>query len=290
MLNPQQDAPWHWQAHLQLELSSSERGSSLSRCRHKGPLYVQKPFYPEGKDYAHVYLLHPPGGMVSGDALTIDVTVKEQAHTVITTPGAARAYRAREASPIQRQDINLTLENNTSMEWFPMETIIFNGAAAELNTHIELTDASTFMGWEVTCLGLPASQQLMTHGYFTQRYQITQAGIPLFVDQLHFDAQRRALFDNSAGMQGKTVSGFFIAGPFISSYDEQEMVLESLRECLNEHKLGDIFAISFFNRFCVVRYLGHSANQARDGFSQLWEILRPELIQRPACHPRIWLT
>lgn len=289
-----QDAPWHWQAHLQLRLASSLRSgvmnTTLNRCRHKGPLYVQKPFYPEGKSCAHVYLLHPPGGLVSGDSLKIDVEVEENAHTVITTPGAARMYRARSASPEQHQNITLRVGKNAIMEWFPMETIVYNDAAATVNTTVHMDEGSCYMGWEVTCLGLPASQALMTEGFFKQRYRIFQSGVPVFIDRLYYDAAHQAMFTHVAGMQSNTVSGFFIAGPFKQTPDEQQELVESLRSLLAKIGLEKQMAITLMNDFCVIRYLGSSANQARDGFTAVWEGLRPALIHKKACPPRIWLT
>lgn len=295
-LNRDQDKLWHWRAHLELMLAHGQRGTTLNRCRHNGPLYVQKPFYPEGKDCAHIYLLHPPGGLVSGDSLTINITLEEQAKAVITTPGAARLYRARDvktnalSSPAQQQNVVMTLAAGASMEWFPMETIVYDGAAAELNTHIDLAEGSHYVGWEINCLGLPASQALMTSGYFKQSYKITQQGLPVFIDRLYYDAEHPALLNNMAGMQKKTCNGFFIAGQCRVSTDEQQVLLEALRQTLQQHQLEPFFAMTFVQNFCIVRYLGDSANQARDGFTFLWEVLRPELIQRQACHPRIWLT
>ena len=94
-----------WRASLSLGFRRTERGSRLVRSEHNGPLYVQKPFYPEGPDCAHVYLLHPPGGMVSGDFLTISAHAEAQSHALITTPGAGRVYRARSDGLLQQQQV-----------------------------------------------------------------------------------------------------------------------------------------------------------------------------------------
>ena len=84
-----------WLANLALEFSFTANGTQLTKTMRNGPLSVQKAFYPEGTDCAHIYLLHPPAGIVSGDELRINITVNSQAHTLITTPGANRFYRAR---------------------------------------------------------------------------------------------------------------------------------------------------------------------------------------------------
>jgi urease accessory protein len=40
----------------------------------------------------------------------------------------------------------------------------------------------------------------------------------------------------------------------------------------------------------VFRLLGNGAEPARILLEQAWSILRPTIVGRPACHPRIWST
>ena len=281
---PTADAPT-WHARLELELAKRGAGTRVTRCRHKGPLYVQKAFYPEGDDLAHVYLLHPPGGVVSGDHLDIEISVDTHARGLVTTPGAARIYRARDTRPMQRQTVTLNVAQGASIEWFPLETIVFNGACVELDTTINLAPDSHFCGWELTCFGLSSVVDAFQHGTFRQRYKIMREDRPAFIERLEVTPENLVdVLHGSASFQGERVSGVFVAGPMPCQLDED--MLLTLRQASNTPNAD----ISQVGDFLVGRYLGSSAEQGRQAFTAWWQHLRPQLIDRQACAPRIWLT
>ena len=161
-----------WLASLSLEFSLTLSGSQLTYTKRNGPLSVQKAFYPEGRDCAHIYLLHPPAGIVSGDELHITIKVNEQAHTLVTTPGANRFYRSREDLSIgdskQIQHCNIFIAKQAKCENFPLETIVYEGADGFNTVDVHLTNDSAYLGWDMTCLGLPRSSQLFKNGHYSQ--------------------------------------------------------------------------------------------------------------------------
>ena len=276
-----------WQASLSLEVKSTQNGAKLSKCRHDGPLYVQKPFYPEGDDLAHIYLLHPPGGIVSGDHLYIDIKVDDSAKALVTTPGAARLYRAREDRALQQQSMLFNVGENASLEWFPLETIIYNDANVSLDTQINLDTNATVFAWEVSCFGLPASGELFEQGSFEQSYRVFRDGTPVFIDRLEVDDGNREQFlKGIAGMQQHAVSGFFI----VSAVRKDESLLAQLREVIEGNELEQVLALTHVGECIIARYLGASAEQARKGFELIWQFLRPIILERPSSAPRIWLT
>ncbi|MFW1678758.1 urease accessory protein UreD [Pontibacter sp. JAM-7] len=280
-------APATWQAELELGFRLTGRGVVLHQNRHKGPLYVQKPFYPEGRNLAHVYLLHPPGGIVSGDHLQISVAMEANSQALITTPGAGRVYRARADKCLQQQQISLHVAEGASLEWLPQETIIYSGAHTQLNTLIELEQGARCVSWEVTCLGLPASRQPFVSGALQQQFECRLAGKPLLRETLRLNDDNLHLLHSHAGLAGQPVSGLMFAGPFNAVPDA---LLEALRDCCASLDLPAMAAVTELHNCLLIRYLGPGAEQARRLFTACWQQLRPELLERPACAPRIWAT
>jgi urease accessory protein UreH len=132
-------------------LSAGRRKTTLASRRHVGPLTVQRPFYPE-EETCHLYLLHPPGGIVGGDELTISATIDPGCHTLITMPGASKFYRSSGAQARLQQ--TLTLAENSTLEWLPQDAIFFPGANAALSTAFHLPPPARC--WRGICCALAA--------------------------------------------------------------------------------------------------------------------------------------
>ena len=273
-----------WYAQLALVYAATSRGVRLVRSDHKGPLYVQKPFYPEGPALPHTYILHPPGGIVSGDSLTIDIDIKADAAALFTTPGAGRVYKARADKRLQTQQVTISVGEGASVEWLPLETIVFPYAYGRLSTRINLAANSRFIGWDVCCLGLPASEQKFSEGSLAQRFEIYRNDTPVLIDRLQLTASDTDFLTGAAGLADHSVSAFMVAGCFAAA---PESLITWLRENINVS--SGLFGLSYVNEFLVMRYLGHSAEQARSLFTACWQHIRPVLLQREACSPRIWL-
>ena len=137
-----------WRAELDMRFAFNHTKTVLTGLRHVGPLRVQRPFYPEG-GVCHVYLLHPPGGLVGGDELTVNLHCGSSSHALLTTPGSTKFYRSVGEQVIVNQ--RLIVENGACLEWFPQENIFFPGAICNLNTSIKLTTDAKFIGWEINC-------------------------------------------------------------------------------------------------------------------------------------------
>ena len=268
-----------WEA--KLDLGFEQRGSRtvLAQRTHVGPLVVQKPFYPEGP-VCHVYIIHPPGGVVGGDKLFINVTSLEQAHVLITTPAANKFYRS--GGPLAQLQQRLTVEADAALEWLPQETILFNGSAVQSSTRIDVDSNSAVIGWEITCLGRPASGEKFTHGLFRQQFELWKQQQPLLIERSLLQGGHPVL-NSPWGLQAFTVTATLLA------YPADKALLELARSAITTNS-DSMCSATLVEEVLVCRYLGHHGEQAKAVFTTLWSAIRPALLNRPACVPRIWKT
>ncbi|WP_244544512.1 MULTISPECIES: urease accessory protein UreD [unclassified Beijerinckia] len=271
-----------WQAQLELWFENRADKTCLVRRRHVGPLAVQRPFYPERDGTTHVYLLHPPGGVVGGDQLEISCHLSQNARALLTTPGAAKFYR----SPLRTCDMrtNIDVAAGAICEYFPQETILFDGCNASIETLIDLAPDAVYMGWDVTSFGRPAADERFTSGAVRQCTKILRAGRPIWFERLHIESGS-TLIDSKFGLAEKPILGTMIyAGPMV------EDLAERIRAVVNATADHGVFSVSQLEQTLVCRYLGASAAEAKSLFARAWDVLRRVALGKPAVTPRIWST
>lgn len=266
-----------WHARLELGFRTSGNRTVLAHRRHVGPLVVQRPFYPEGGT-CHVYLLHPPGGIVGGDQLELQVDAAPGSHALITTPAATKFYRAGpHPSAVLQQ--NLTVRDAV-LEWLPQETIVFDGAKVKASTRVDLTGQSSFIGWEILCLGRPAVQEKFALGNVHQDFLLYRDGKPLLLDRLRLTGDSPALAARW-GLAESQAMGTLLMHPG-SGAD-----IAALRAV----QADDVkFAVTLVGGVLHCRALSAQAEAIRRLFNELWLQLRSNLLGRMASAPRIWAT
>ncbi|MEB0046490.1 MULTISPECIES: urease accessory protein UreD [unclassified Pseudomonas] len=276
---PVPTAPFTPSWHAELELGYARFGDSTRpiQRRHKGPLRVQKHLYAEGSEVCQHIIIHPPGGIAGGDRLDITASVGADAWAQITSPGAAKWYRA--ASPAY-QHLDLKVAAGATLEWLPQETIIFSAAQAEISTTIDLEGDARVFYWDVVALGRPASGERFERGHFQAQLDIRRDG------QLLWHERQRivggdGLLDSPIGLDGQPV--------FATLLVTGEIADDLLEQCrsLPHHVRGDLTQLP---GLLVARCLASEALLARGWLIDLWRLLRPALLGKDAVPPRIWST
>jgi urease accessory protein len=270
-----------WDARLALEFAPLAGESRLVRRSHSGPLQVQRPFHPEVGGAAHVYLLHPPGGLVGGDRLEIDVVARSGACVLLTSPAATKFYRSREGEAAQR--VAIRVESGATVEWLPQETLVFGGATARSEVAIDVATGGRFIAWDISCLGRPASGDDFSTGSYAQRLDVRVDGVPVAIERGEFGAEslvRRGRF----GLRGRSVFGTLVA------LSTDAALADAVRAVLPASTESDLFGVTARRHVLVCRYLGDSVARAKEGFVRAWSTLRVALLNRAPVLPRVWAT
>jgi urease accessory protein len=246
---------------------------------------VQRALFPEGPEVPHVYVLHPPGGIVGGDRLRIDVDVEPGAHALLTTPAATKIYRT--AGPRSAQHQHLTVRENATLEWLPLENILFDRAAIDLVTEVRLAASSRFIGTEMLCFGLPARGEGFGRGLCSQRFDLWRDDRPILIERGRFDGAG-PLHGAAWGLRGAPILAMLVATP--APRDPE--LLEALRADALPRRADERMGVTRLadTDVLIARYLGHNPEHARAFLGRMWTRLRPALLNRTAIPPRIWNT
>ncbi|OAT48794.1 UreD family urease accessory protein [Proteus hauseri ATCC 700826] len=269
-----------WLAEIVLRYEVKRGVTRLTDKRHIGPLMVQRPFYPE-QGIAHTYLLHPPGGVVGGDKLLINIDVQPQAHALLTTPGATKFYRS--AGGVAQQIQTLHVANEGFLEWLPQENIFFPDAQVRLETHIYIASSAKFIGWEIQCFGRPVLNEWFENGnvrgrlnfYIDEKLTLTES---IFVEGL----QKQA-----AAMREYPMLGSLYIYPACEAL--KSLIQQNVEQILTANNVIE-YGLTDVDGILVLRLLGTQTEPMMACFAHVWQTVRKYWLGYCPEPPRIWAT
>jgi urease accessory protein len=272
-----------WQGKLDLRFAKAANRTVLRKRSHFGPLRVQKPLYPEGPEICHVVVIHPPGGLANRDDLSIALTLEEGAHSVITTPGATRWYKAKDGSTLR---VTIVLRAGAVLEWLPNENIYFASASARTTLRIELAKGAIACGWDINMLGRIASGESWDSGVLHAAIEfVRDDGTPIWTERALLRAES-GLIRACQGLSGYPIFGTL----WCVGAENQCAIAETLAAELpfaSELRAG----ISLLpGAVLLVRVVGRQIEPVRALLVDCWSRLRPTVVGRDAKALRLWST
>lgn len=307
-----------WRAHLDLDFARRADDTIMVRNRHEGPLQVQKALYPERRrDVCHIAVLHPPGGIAAGDMLTVQSTLGTGSRVLLTTPGAAKWYRADDGAGGGQvgaevgaqvgdsggekrggranstgggaaQNLHFSIGRDAVLEWLPRENIFFRGSDISMNLDVALSGSAKYLGWEILSFGRRAGGERWDRGRLRMRTCVRRDARLLWLETANIDASS-GFAASAVGLAGATVSGTFL----VAVGEVDDGLLKECREvdgsfqsagAAREARIG----VTRVPGVLIARYLGHSTQDAFRWFTRLWSVLRPAMLGREPCSPRVW--
>ena len=272
-----------WPARLAL-VALRDDGATRLQARHDGPLRLLKTLYPEGAGVAHAVLVHPPGGLVGGDRLDIELDVQPGAHLLVTTPAATRFYRS--AAGEAAQVVQGRVAAGGRLEWLPQETLAYPACDARNEVRLSLAPGASLFASEVLGLGLPAAGAPYATGRMLQHLEITGQ----WLDRGRLDATDEALLNGPCGLAGHRILGT-LAYAQTAPLDGGAALLDDARALLDGVPRSGVTQLNGpRGTVLLARVVGDEVEDVAQALRRVWALWRERLWQLPASDPRIWAT
>ena len=297
-----------WAANLCLRFAADDRGTRLVHNRHGGPLRLLKALSSGDGRRLEAVIVHPPGGLVGGDTLAIELELGADSRVLATTPGQQKWYRSETVATARTR---IALQANACLEWLPQPAILFDGARAQQALAITVDPTATCVGWEVLVRGRAAMGERLVTGHVDQTLSISAGRRLLWQERLHAGAADR-LFDSPLGWGGSRIAAsVWCCAPALSA-DRLRDLRDSWRSLLslrNPHEqpgdadaavrscatVGDGIVINggatiAAEGLLLAKLLADDSEQMMSTCQRLWRAARVALEGDEGTAPRIWRT
>ena len=267
-------------------LTAARDGANATRvhARHDGPLRLLKTLYPEGGGVAHAVLVHPPGGLVGGDRLDIQLDVQAGAHLLVTTPAATRFYRSNAGEAAQV--VHASVAEGARLEWLPQETLAYPGCIARNEVKLSLAPGASLFATEVLGLGLPAAAQPFDKGRLLQHLEVTGQ----WLDRGWLDAADTALLDGPCGLAGHRVLGTLAYAQTGTLADAEALLTDSRALLAEVPRSGITHLAGPRGAVLLARIVGDEVEDVTLALRRVRALWRERLWALPGGDPRIWAT
>lgn len=258
---------------LDLEYQYQHPKTNLVKVYNCAPLKVQRPFYPEGKQICHTFILNTAGGIVENDNLEQNIHLHQQAQVLITTASAGKIYRTQTKQA--QQHINIKIETGAYLEYVPLENIVFEGANYYQSLTIELAENAQYLGWEINRFGRTARGEIFDKGTWLSATEIWRQGQPLWIDRQGLWGDKN-LYTSPNGLANQPVVGTLA---WVGIKVSTEMLTE-IRN-LEENVAGET-GITLLKDGLICRYRGQTTTEVKTWFRKIGNRLRVKYVQKLA--------
>jgi len=280
------------EAHLTTKLSTHDAGrnSRLDQFRQQGCCKIRLPQLTtqtgSGKNITAALLeavmINSSGGLTGGDRL--DWRFKTAANTAlgITTQACERAYKSNKDTA--KVTVDLTLEANSQLNWFPQETILFDGSALERNLTINMAESAKLCMVEPIIFGRQAMGENLQRAHFRDRWQIRRDGHLVHSEAFAIsktDKPKNAYIDPLLGRH--SLDGNLAVATVLLVSPDAEDKLEAARAYARAENDKEFLVVSAWNGKLLARLLFKDAYTLRKSLIPLLELLNDG-----ATMPKAW--
>ena len=220
-------------------------------------------------------LANTSGGIAGGDTSHVDILVAQNAQALVTGQAAEKIYRSIDMPASIRTVIKI--EDDSTLEYLPQESILFDGAKLNRAVNISLGARSCLLLSEMFVLGRWAMKEDFTRGIFLDRWSIDVAGQPIWREGLRVEGGLSSLSSSLGFANARALATIFYVGANASE------VLGAVRDAI-----GPMGGATIVRGMLVVRMLGNEAGMLKQQLGEIISIIRASALGRPAEVPRVW--
>lgn len=239
------------------------------------PLQVMSPLtFEDGTSY--LLLLNPTGGILGGDRLHTEITLRANANVCLSTPSASRVYRTLGNAAIQETKIRVG--QASTIEYLPDHLIPHVGSSLQQALRVEMESGSRGIFLDAFASG---RQALDEHWNFRDLDLLTEihlADKPLFLSRLKIDPARNHPFRSGLMGEYSYCASFTIID---SQFQNWLTALAALRRELDAMPGIHAGASLLPHAGISLRYLTKSAIALAEANHRLWTVARREIFHLP---------
>ncbi|WP_417687359.1 urease accessory protein UreD [Roseibium sp.] len=222
-------------------------------------------------------LINTAGGITGGDRLSYEASLGEDAHALVTTQTAERAYRR--TSGVGSVATRLTVAAGATLEWLPQEAILFNASALHRSLTADLAGNSRLLALESVVLGRSAMGERVDTLSYRDRWRIRRDGKLVFADDVRLEGDPTESLKGIATTAGKIAFATFFDCA-VDAEDRIDLARSALGTCAGQASVHA--AASAWNGLLIARFVANDGQALR---SRLMSFLKT---YRSAELPRVW--
>lgn len=299
-----------WAASLDLGFARRDDATVLTRRQHMGPLRLLRSLHPDtDPGVCHAVIVHPPGGLVEGDRLSLTLHLDAGAEVLATAPGSQKWYRSQ--GGFAEVHARFRLGQDAGLEWLPPPAIVFDRARVDQTMQIRLDDGARFFGWECLVLGRRAMREAFVEGALRQRLELWRHDSLRWCDHWSVSADD-PLFQSPLGLDGHSVVGTaWLAAPAAqidrllasivpaelpSTLDDASLApdgMHVLRSSMSHALRSERTRVGVSRvaaDLLIFKLLADDSEDAMRALHAAWRCVRGPVMSRAAVMPRLWAT
>lgn len=254
---------------LEIELKQGNNKTTITKQFSQVPLQIQRAVYPEESlpEMAYLYIISPSGGILQGDRYKIDVTLKNNAVSHITTQGATRIYSMN--SNFASQITNITVDDNCYLEYIPDQIIPYQNSRYYQKVNLNVHDNATMIYSEILTPGRMAMNEYFDYDIcYLRTYCKNQEKKFRCLENMKIEPKNQNL--TSSGILGKyKIVGTVYILTKKDHITELENMINGNLEKLEEVSIGT--SILPNESGIIVKILG---NNTEDIFGTIYNVLK----------------